>query len=109
MTIQRVASKWAKTKIILNNKGLASYVPSTRQYTLEALEEMLNIHTLVFIKPDRGTYGIGVMSVEELAIANQLVKLKRPINCAMIKKRRYSVPSKVFITPSSPSSRVRLI
>ncbi|MGV2787353.1 YheC/YheD family protein, partial [Clostridium perfringens] len=49
MTIQRVASKWAKTKILLKNKGLASYVPSTRQYSLEALEDMLGTHTLVYI------------------------------------------------------------
>ncbi|EGG36492.1 YheC/YheD family protein [Paenibacillus sp. HGF5] len=66
MTIQRVASKWAKTKILLKNKGLASYVPATRLYSLETLEDMLNTHTLVYIKPDRGTYGIGVMSVEQL-------------------------------------------
>ncbi|AWP30319.1 hypothetical protein AWU65_09870 [Paenibacillus glucanolyticus] len=70
MAIQRVASKWAKTKILLNNKGLASYIPSTRQYSMEALEDMLNTHTLVYIKPDRGTYGIGVMSVEQLHSLN---------------------------------------
>lgn len=65
MTIQRVASKWAKTKILLKNKGLASYVPPTREYTFEALQDMLSTYTLVYIKPDRGTYGIGVMSVEQ--------------------------------------------
>lgn len=27
---------------------------------------MLGTHTLVYIKPDRGTYGVGVMSVEQL-------------------------------------------
>ncbi|WP_339269173.1 YheC/YheD family protein [Paenibacillus sp. FSL K6-1330] len=70
MTIQRVASKWAKTKILLKNKGLVSYVPSTRQYSLEALEDMLGTHTLVYIKPDRGTYGMGVMSVEQLHSQN---------------------------------------
>ncbi|MEC0307588.1 hypothetical protein PAEVO_63020 [Paenibacillus sp. GM2FR] len=70
MTIQRVASKWAKTKILLKNKGLASYVPATRQYSLEALGDMLGTHTLVYIKPDRGTYGIGVVSVEQLHSQN---------------------------------------
>ena len=43
-----------ETKILLKNKGLASYVPSTRQYSLEALGDMLGTHTLVYIKPDRG-------------------------------------------------------
>lgn len=65
MTVQRVSSKWTKTKMILKNKGLASYVPATRLYSFDALEQMLETHTLVYIKPDRGTYGIGVMCVEE--------------------------------------------
>lgn len=68
MAIQRVASKWAKTKVLLNNKGLASYIPATRLYSLEALEDMLATHTLVYIKPDRGTYGNGVMSVEQIEV-----------------------------------------
>ncbi|GIO93586.1 MULTISPECIES: YheC/YheD family protein [Paenibacillus] len=71
MAIQRVASKWAKTKILLKNKGLASYIPATRQYSFEALEELLNTHTLVYIKPDRGTYGNGVMSVEQIESQNE--------------------------------------
>ncbi|WP_054957785.1 YheC/YheD family protein [Paenibacillus dakarensis] len=64
MTLQRVSSKWTKTNMILKNKGLASYVPTTRLYSLEALEQMLETHTLVYIKPDRGTYGNGVMCAE---------------------------------------------
>ncbi|MEK3732802.1 MULTISPECIES: YheC/YheD family protein [Paenibacillus] len=64
MAIQRVASKWAKTKILLQNKGIAAYIPTTRRYSIEALRELLAAHTVVYIKPDRGTYGIGVMSVE---------------------------------------------
>lgn len=31
---------------------------------------MLGTHTLVYIKPDRGTYGVGVMSVEQLQSQN---------------------------------------
>lgn len=31
---------------------------------------MLGTHTLVYIKPDRGTYGVGVMSVEQLQTQN---------------------------------------
>lgn len=64
MTVQRVSSKWTKTKNILKNKGLASHVPATRQYSLDALEQMLETYKFVYIKPDRGTYGNGVMCVE---------------------------------------------
>lgn len=41
-------------------------MPATRLYSLDALEQMLETHTLVYIKPDRGTYGIGVMCVEQI-------------------------------------------
>ena len=64
MTLQRVSSKWTKTKILLKNKGLASYIPVTKIYSYEHLGPMLETHTLVYIKPDRGTYGNGVMCAE---------------------------------------------
>jgi uncharacterized protein YbaR (Trm112 family) len=45
---------------------LAAYVPETRLYALEHLNEMLAIHGTVYIKPDRGTYGKGVMRAEKI-------------------------------------------
>ncbi|MFI2858761.1 YheC/YheD family protein [Paenibacillus sp. JSM ZJ436] len=65
MTVQRVSSKWAKTKILLLNKSLASYVPDTAIYSYNELQHMLDAHILVYIKPDQGTYGNGVMCVEK--------------------------------------------
>ncbi|WP_019914523.1 YheC/YheD family protein [Paenibacillus sp. HW567] len=65
MRIQRVSSKWAKTKVILQNSKLSAFIPETRKYKLEALIELLEIHGTVYIKPDRGTYGSGVMRAEQ--------------------------------------------
>ncbi|MEK3899967.1 YheC/YheD family protein [Paenibacillus sp. FSL R7-0179] len=65
MKIQRVSSKWAKTKVILQNRQLSVYIPETRKYGLEDLIEMLHLHGTVYIKPDRGTYGSGVMRAEQ--------------------------------------------
>lgn len=65
MRIQRVSSKWAKTKVILKNRPLAIYIPETRKYNLTALSEMLGTYGTVYIKPDRGTYGNGVMRAEQ--------------------------------------------
>ncbi|ETT39640.1 MULTISPECIES: YheC/YheD family protein [unclassified Paenibacillus] len=65
MKIQRVSSKWAKTKVILQNRQLSVYIPETRKYSLEELKEMLHLHGTVYIKPDRGTYGSGVMRAEQ--------------------------------------------
>lgn len=64
MRIQRVSSKWAKTKVILQNRQLSVFIPNTQKYSLEHLTELLNLYGTVYIKPDRGTYGNGVMRAE---------------------------------------------
>lgn len=64
MRIQRVSSKWAKTKVILQNRQLSIFIPETRKYRLEDLKELLEMYGTVYVKPDRGTYGSGVMRVE---------------------------------------------
>ncbi|WP_150272595.1 YheC/YheD family protein [Paenibacillus tepidiphilus] len=64
MKIQRVSSKWAKTKVILQNRLLAAYIPDTRKYSQTSLRELLELYETVYIKPDRGTYGIGVMRAQ---------------------------------------------
>lgn len=48
MRIQRVSSKWAKTKVILQNRQLSVYIPETRKYSLEDLKEMLHLHGTVY-------------------------------------------------------------
>lgn len=69
MKIQRVPSKWAKTKVILQNQSLSLYVPDTRKYALDVLKEMIALFTMVYIKPDRGSYGIGVMRAEQRTVS----------------------------------------
>ncbi|MBE0340657.1 YheC/YheD family protein [Paenibacillus sp. 28ISP30-2] len=66
MSIQRVSSKWTKTNIILPNPLLSAYIPETRLYAMEHLNEMLAVYGTVYIKPDKGTYGKGVMRAERL-------------------------------------------
>lgn len=68
MKIQRVSSKWAKTKAILQNRSLSIYIPDTRKYDLNTLQEMLMLYDMVYIKPDKGTYGSGVMRVEQRTV-----------------------------------------
>ncbi|NOU80035.1 YheC/YheD family protein [Paenibacillus sp. LMG 31459] len=68
MRIQRVSSKWAKTKVILQNRLLSVFIPETRKYALEDLKELLGLYGTVYIKPDRGTYGSGVMRAEQRVV-----------------------------------------
>lgn len=64
LTIQRIASKWEKTRILKQREHIRQYIPETRKYSLEHLRVMLHLHGVVYLKPDRGTYGNGVMSIE---------------------------------------------
>lgn len=71
MTIQRVSSKWSKTKAILLNRKLSSFIPDTRKLDWHTLQEMVALYGTVYIKPDRGTYGSGVMKVEQHQTVHQ--------------------------------------
>ena len=64
MTIQRIASKWEKTKVIRRKESLRPYIPDTRKYSSDHLREMLENYEMVYVKPDHGTYGNGVMCAE---------------------------------------------
>jgi hypothetical protein len=66
LAIQRISSKWAKTKVLLQNEHISAHIPVTCKYSPGALASMLNEFTIVFLKPDIGTYGHGVMCIEQL-------------------------------------------
>lgn len=59
-----VYSKWKKTLAIIGNGTIKRHVPETKKMTRESLREMLNRYGMVYIKPENGTFGNGVMRVE---------------------------------------------
>lgn len=61
---QYVGSKWSKTLVLLKDKQLRKIVPMTIRLNEENLIAMLNEFDMVYVKPDRGTFGIGVIRVE---------------------------------------------
>ncbi|MEK8132124.1 YheC/YheD family protein [Paenibacillus filicis] len=64
-TYQRhVTSKWSKTKVLLSNPATARHVPDTRRLSQGTLQNMLRTYGMVYVKPNSGTYGIGVIRVE---------------------------------------------
>lgn len=58
-----IRSKWAKTKAILGNLELRRHIPETRRLSLPNLRQMLHRYNMVYVKPDSGTYGNGVMKL----------------------------------------------
>lgn len=57
-------SKWRKTRVLWRKLALRENIPETKLMSRASLEEMLNRYHMVYIKPDVGTYGNGVMRVE---------------------------------------------
>jgi len=66
--IQRVSSKWTKTAVLQRSRNVNGYIPVTRQYNRQALEQMTELFETNYIKPDRGTYGNGVMRVKTIRV-----------------------------------------
>lgn len=65
MSIRRVSSKWKKTAVLLKDPQIAVYVPETRKYNQNNLEKMMNSHRTVYVKPEHGSQGKGIMRVEK--------------------------------------------
>jgi hypothetical protein len=96
MKIQRVPSKWAKTKVILQNQSLSLYVPDTRKYDLSVLKEMLALYAMVYIKPDRGSFGIGVMRAEQRTVILSPSQQKTEINVTADNEERQQQEAQVL-------------
>jgi hypothetical protein len=57
-------SKWTKTQFLLRDHHLRRYIPETRRYSRSALLSMLRKHRMVYVKPIKGSFGLGVMRAE---------------------------------------------
>lgn len=62
--IKTVSSKLTKTRITLQNAKLRPHVPPTYLFDQNRLSAMLTRYGMVYVKPDSGSQGIGVMRVE---------------------------------------------
>ena len=90
MAIQRVRSKWAKTNVLLKSEEIRDQIPKTVEWNQDALYEMLNEYGMVYVKPDLGTFGTGVIRVEKQTNGVYTFQLKT-------KKRSFSSFSKMII------------
>ncbi len=64
-----IASKLVKTQVVLRSPELAKHVPLTRPLTRSRLFRMLERYGMVYVKPDTGSQGNGVLRVEKRARA----------------------------------------
>jgi glutathione synthase/RimK-type ligase-like ATP-grasp enzyme len=61
--IQTISGKWQKTKALLRSKDMKHYIPETKKLNSDNLKQMLEEYKMVYIKPNNGTGGFGVMRV----------------------------------------------
>jgi len=59
-----VHSKWKKTKALIGDSRIKRHIPHTVRLQKDTLGAMLSRYGMVYVKPDRGTFGNGVMRVE---------------------------------------------
>jgi len=62
--LQPLRSKWYKTKMLLDNSSIKTFIPDTQKFNKENLRSMISGYRMVYIKPERGTYGMGVIRAE---------------------------------------------
>ncbi|WP_281278747.1 YheC/YheD family protein [Paenibacillus chibensis] len=58
-------SKWIKTKLLMAHDDVRPVIPDTRKFSKSALKSMLGAYGMVYVKPDVGTFGKGVIRVEK--------------------------------------------
>lgn len=66
-TGRKIASKTVKQAVLLSHPRIASHIPPTRSFSYEHLQQMLNQHSMVYVKPVVGSGGSGVIQVKKIA------------------------------------------
>lgn len=64
---QQIASKLLKTAVILSDPHLATYIPETRWFSKDTLYYMLRKYPVVYLKPDKGTGGGGIIRLRKIS------------------------------------------
>ncbi|MEF2967858.1 YheC/YheD family protein [Paenibacillus sp. M1] len=59
-----LTSKWIKTNVLMKSAKISPLIPETVRFGRESLKQMLDKYGMVYIKPERGTHGNGVMRAE---------------------------------------------
>ncbi|MNY10814.1 Endospore coat-associated protein YheD [compost metagenome] len=66
MPFRRLQSKLLKDRAMRRSSLLRSHLPETRPYHPYVLRRMLNQHSTVFVKPDKGSQGRGIVRLKRI-------------------------------------------
>lgn len=62
---RKIASKTTKQRVLEQHSKISEHIPPTKMFSKDALEEMLNSHSMVYVKPNIGSGGFNVIKVEK--------------------------------------------
>ncbi|HEY2493168.1 MAG TPA: YheC/YheD family protein [Paenibacillus sp.] len=71
-----ISSKMKKGKPLLNDHVLSRHVPETHWYHNATLTMMLRAFPVLYIKPDKGSSGTGIIRVKRLNSSKSLISFK---------------------------------
>jgi glutathione synthase/RimK-type ligase-like ATP-grasp enzyme len=101
-TYRQIASKGLKTKVMMEEPLLRPFIPHTAWLTKRGLDRMLYVFPTVFIKPDKGGGGAGIVRVQRMtegysvSFRNQCRKvdrngLHRHLESLLLPHKRYLI------------------
>ncbi|USB33539.1 YheC/YheD family protein [Paenibacillus sp. YPG26] len=107
-TRRRVRSKLLKHRILLSSRRLARHLPAIRPYSPRALLQMLHRYGMVYVKPDNGSMGVGVIRVEARKGYYTFHQGTRPVTCRsfrelavrlgrIIRRKRYLIQKGIHV------------
>lgn len=67
-----LSSKWTKTTALLKNSNLKSNIPVTTSWSESHLYKLLKLYKMVYLKPNKGSKGRGVIRVNQLKQSYQV-------------------------------------
>lgn len=62
---RRIASKTTKQRVLEQHAIISQHIPPTSIFSEDELEQMLNSHSMVYVKPNVGSGGFNVIKVEK--------------------------------------------
>ncbi|PTM56867.1 YheC/YheD family protein [Desmospora activa] len=69
---RQIASKGLKTKVMLEQPLLRPFIPHTLWFTKDGLKQMLEVFPTVFVKPDKGGGGAGIVRIQRITAGYRL-------------------------------------
>ncbi|HBU82485.1 MAG TPA: ATP-binding protein [Paenibacillus sp.] len=102
-------SKWTKTKVLLGSNKVRPLIPDTRKFSKSTLKEMLKKYTMVYVKPEIGTFGNGVIRAEKLGPEEYMYQTGTTVHSfwdyesfheslrAIISKKRYLIQKGIHL------------